>query len=66
MPNHYLEPEFIRELNKPAPTSGSAKFYSPAKNLGDPQGGAGLFNSPINSVLSRKFEYVVYYYVWEI
>ena len=38
-------PEFIRQFDEPAPSAG-------LKNLRDPLGGAGLFNSPINSVIT--------------
>ena len=45
--------DFIRELNEPTPPCRSLKFCSSAvgrrQNLGDPLGGAGSFNSSINS-----------------
>ena len=41
----YITSEFIRELIKPAPPRPPAGL----QNLGDPLGGAGSFNSPINS-----------------
>ena len=48
--------EFIEELNKLAPPSGSPKFYSTAnvaelQSLGDALGGAGSFNSLIKSAI---------------
>ena len=49
-----LKAEFITELNKAATPNGSLKFCSPANGRSAPLGGAGLFNSVINSAFNNQ------------
>ena len=51
--------EFLGELNEPEPPSGfprSLAICDMTNDLGNPLGGAGLFNSPINSVSQHLFQ----------